>query len=148
MPLIGYVDGKSVFAWIEVAATWVTLLLLLLIGSKIIDQSLVLVVDHETANISRQIILTLAIATSVDALATGFSLTLLDINPFFTGTIIGVTTFIFSSLSGQKNSTLTSKFRQQHRSIRDSRRLKPQRVLSRLNICGGVTGLMAFRWLR
>lgn len=40
--------------------------------------------------------LTLAIATSIDAMAAGFSLTLLDINPYVACLVIGLTTFAFS----------------------------------------------------
>ena len=40
--------------------------------------------------------LMLAIATSIDAMAAGFTLTLLDINPFIACLIIGFTTFAFS----------------------------------------------------
>lgn len=38
----------------------------------------------------------LAIATSLDAMAAGFSLTILEVNPFIACIIIGVTTFCFS----------------------------------------------------
>ena len=40
--------------------------------------------------------LILAIATSIDAMAAGFSLTLLDVNPYIACIVIGVTTFTFS----------------------------------------------------
>jgi manganese efflux pump family protein len=40
--------------------------------------------------------LILAIATSVDAMAAGFTLTLLDINPFYACAMIGCATFCFS----------------------------------------------------
>ena len=38
----------------------------------------------------------LAIATSIDAMAAGFTLTLLEVNPFIACAIIGIATFIFS----------------------------------------------------
>jgi putative Mn2+ efflux pump MntP len=40
--------------------------------------------------------LMLAVATSIDALAAGFTLTLLDVNPFIACLIIGLITFAFS----------------------------------------------------
>jgi len=40
--------------------------------------------------------LTLAIATSIDAMAAGFTLTLLDVNAFLACLIIAMTTFVFS----------------------------------------------------
>jgi putative Mn2+ efflux pump MntP len=42
--------------------------------------------------------LMLAIATSIDAMAAGFTLTLLEINPFFACFVIALVTFIFSWL--------------------------------------------------
>jgi putative Mn2+ efflux pump MntP len=52
--------------------------------------------------------LVLAIATSIDALAAGFSLTLLDVNSFFACTLIGLTTLVFSGVGvfvGAKSGT-------------------------------------------
>jgi putative Mn2+ efflux pump MntP len=40
--------------------------------------------------------LMLAIATSIDAMAAGFALTLLDVGPFVACLIIGLTTYCFS----------------------------------------------------
>jgi putative Mn2+ efflux pump MntP len=40
-----------------------------------------------------------AIATSIDAIAAGFTLTILDVNPLIAYIIIGVTTFLFSCAS-------------------------------------------------
>jgi len=44
------------------------------------------------------VMLMLAIATSIDAMAAGFTLTLLGINPFIACLVIGFTTFGFSWL--------------------------------------------------
>ena len=52
--------------------------------------------------------LVLAIATSIDAMAAGFSLTLLDINPLIACATIGFTTLFFSVLGvfiGAKSGT-------------------------------------------
>jgi len=40
--------------------------------------------------------LVLAIATSIDAMAAGFSLTILEVNPLLSCALIGVTTWFFS----------------------------------------------------
>jgi putative Mn2+ efflux pump MntP len=56
--------------------------------------------------------LTLAIATSIDAMASGFTLTVLDVNPFIACIIIGLTTFSFSCLGvyiGEKTGTWLEK---------------------------------------
>jgi putative Mn2+ efflux pump MntP len=52
--------------------------------------------------------LILAIATSIDAMAAGFTLTLIEVNPFIACFVIGVATFIFSWLGvyvGAKSGT-------------------------------------------
>lgn len=96
MPLIGYLGGKGVLGWLEEYASWVAFLLLTLIGAKMIFDSLNEGIEEDIAKITHRILLMLAIATSIDAMAAGFALTLLDINPFLACFIIGVTTFVFS----------------------------------------------------
>ena len=53
-------------------------------------------VEEELAKITNKVMLTLAIATSIDAMAAGFSLMLLELNPLLACGIIGLTTFIIS----------------------------------------------------
>ncbi|MEZ5449363.1 MAG: manganese efflux pump MntP family protein, partial [Thiolinea sp.] len=97
MPLLGYLGGKGVLGWIENYAHWIAFLLLALIGGKMIYESLSEGIEEDLAKITHRVMLTLAIATSIDAMAAGFTLTLLDINPWLACLLIGVTTFIFSA---------------------------------------------------
>ena len=53
-------------------------------------------IEDEIAIITHKVMLMLAIATSIDAMAAGFTLTLLDVNPWLACATIGVTTFGFS----------------------------------------------------
>ena len=53
-------------------------------------------VEEDIAQITHKVMLILAIATSIDAMAAGFTLNLLEVNPIVACGIIGVTTFIFS----------------------------------------------------
>jgi putative Mn2+ efflux pump MntP len=55
-------------------------------------------VEEDIAIITHRVMLTLAIATSIDAMAAGFALTLLDVAPLVACLIIGVITFVFSAL--------------------------------------------------
>ncbi len=96
MPLIGYLGGKGVLGWIEEYAHWVAFLLLALIGGKMIYESFSEGIEEDIVKITHRVMLMLAIATSIDALAAGFTLTLLDINPFIACAMIGVATFAFS----------------------------------------------------
>jgi len=96
MPLIGYIGGKGVFGWIESYAPWVAFCLLLLVGCKMIYESMSEGIEEDIAIITHKIMLILAIATSIDAMAAGFSLTILKVNPFISCLIIGITTLLFS----------------------------------------------------
>jgi putative Mn2+ efflux pump MntP len=96
MPLIGYLGGKGVLGWIEAYAPWIAFGLLALIGGKMIYEAFVEGIEEDILVISHRVMLMLAIATSIDAMAAGFALTLLDVGPFVACLIIGVTTFCFS----------------------------------------------------
>ena len=65
-------------------------------------------VDKDIVKITHKVMFVLAIATSIDALAAGFSLTLLDVNAFVACAIIGLVTLIFSGVGvfvGAKSGT-------------------------------------------
>ncbi|MXS85690.1 manganese efflux pump [Nitrosomonas sp. HPC101] len=98
MPLIGFLGGKSVLGWVEGYAHWIVFLLLILIGSKMIYESITEGVEENIAQINHKILLVLAIATSIDAMAAGFTLTLIEINPLIACTIMGITSFFLSGL--------------------------------------------------
>jgi len=108
MPLIGYIGGKSVLGWVEAYSHWIAFGLLALIGAKMIYEGLQEGIEEDIASITNKMMLILAIATSIDAMAAGFSLTLLDANPYVACLVIGVTTFSFSwagVLIGEKSGT-------------------------------------------
>lgn len=96
MPLVGFLGGKGVFAWVEGYAHWVAFFLLLLIGGKMIYESVTEGIEEDIAKITHKMLLILAIATSIDAMAAGFTLTLIEVNPFIACLVIGITTFILS----------------------------------------------------
>jgi len=96
MPLLGYMGGIGFFSWAEAYAPWIAFFLLVLIGSKMIYESFSEGIEQDIAKITHRIMLVLAIATSIDAMAAGFSLTILEVNPFLACVIIGVTTLFFS----------------------------------------------------
>jgi len=108
MPLIGYLGGKGVLSWVASYAQWIAFLLLVLIGAKMLYESFTEGIEEDIVQVTHRVMLILAIATSVDAMAAGFSLTLLEVNPFVACIIIGVLTSIFSWLGvliGAKSGT-------------------------------------------
>lgn len=98
MPLIGYLGGKGLLGWIEVYAPWIAFLLLLFIGGKMIFEAFSEGIEDDIAQITQRVMLTLAIATSIDAMAAGFALNLLEANPFVACGIIGVITMLMSAI--------------------------------------------------
>ena len=96
MPLIGYLGGRGMLGFVSTYAHYIAFGLLLLIGAKMIYEGVNEGVEEEFSKITNKVMLTLAIATSIDAMAAGFSLMLLELNPLLACGIIGFTTFIIS----------------------------------------------------
>ncbi len=96
MPLIGFFGGKGVLGWVEDYAHWIAFFLLVLVGAKMIYESMTEGIEEDISQITHKVLLILAIATSIDAMAAGFSLTLIDVNPLIACSTIGITTFFFS----------------------------------------------------
>ena len=101
MPFIGYLGGKGVLGWVDAYAHWIAFGLLALVGGKMIYEGLHEGIEEDIVTITNKMMLVLAIATSIDAMAAGFSLTLLDVNAYMACLIIGITTFAFSWLGVQ-----------------------------------------------
>lgn len=96
MPLFGYLASLGLGSIIESVDHWVAFILLSAIGSKMLYDSFGENTEEEIANITNKVLLLLAIATSIDAMAAGFTLNLLTVSPFVSMIIIGVVTYTFS----------------------------------------------------
>lgn len=108
MPMFGYLAGKGLIAWIADYAHWVAFGLLAAIGAKMIYEGLQEGIEEDIAALTHKMMLLLAIATSIDAMAAGFSLTLMDSNPYLACLTIGLVTFCFSAcgvIVGRKSGT-------------------------------------------
>jgi putative Mn2+ efflux pump MntP len=96
MPLVGYLAGKGALGWIAAYANWIAFGLLVLIGAKMIYEGVQEGIEEDISIITNKMMMVLAIATSIDAMAAGFSLTLLNADPYIACLVIGVITFAFS----------------------------------------------------
>lgn len=96
MPLVGYLAGIGLSSYIEAVDHWIAFILLVLIGSKMVYESFGESVEDDIAIVSNKVLLLLAIATSIDAMAAGFTLTLMEPTILTSVLTIGITTFIFS----------------------------------------------------
>ncbi|MDQ1325566.1 MAG: manganese efflux pump family protein [Campylobacterota bacterium] len=96
MPLFGYLASIGLGSFIESVDHWIAFVLLILIGGKMIYESFGEKVEEEFTAFTNKVLLLLAIATSIDALAAGFTLGLLGLNPFVSMVLIGIITFVLS----------------------------------------------------
>lgn len=94
MPFLGWLLCYSTREYIESFDHWIAFALLGLIGAKMIKESFEEKESSEEPSISKLIVL--AIATSIDALAIGITLTVLKIDIFYPCFIIGIITFLLS----------------------------------------------------
>ena len=98
MPLIGYAAGQTVASRIEVWDHWIAFGILSVIGGKMIYEAFKF---KQVENSSKDptnltVLLFLSIATSIDALAVGITLSLVTSYIFRAVATIGVVTFIIS----------------------------------------------------
>lgn len=129
MPLIGYLLGAALLGWLATAAPWVGGIILIGLGGKMlyevffteeedaVDSALHLkadtddaisVIDNGNNGINHRTMFTLAIATSIDAMAAGFTLNLLALNALLACLIIALVTAGFSFFGvylGKKSGT-------------------------------------------
>ena len=98
MPLVGYFSGKGMSTWVNEYAPWVAFILLVLIASKMIYESFVEGVEKDITQVTHRVLLTLAIATSIDAMAAGYAITLMNVDILLACLVIGCATFAFSWL--------------------------------------------------
>lgn len=97
MPVIGYFLGIGFSDLVTKVDHWIAFGLLLLIGGNMIREALQKEEEKPAdASFGFRTMLVLAIATSIDALALGISFAFLDANIWWSVSIIGLTTFLFS----------------------------------------------------
>jgi putative Mn2+ efflux pump MntP len=98
MPLLGYAAGMTFIQHIQPFDHWIAFALLAAIGGKMIYEGLKIPeVEKKLRNPSNlMILLVLSIATSIDALAVGFTLTLVTDYIFRAVATIGAVTFAMS----------------------------------------------------
>lgn len=97
MPLIGYLAGQSLDKYISSYDHWVAFAILSAVGAKMIYESFKIKTaksNFDPTNITMLFVLSLA--TSIDALAIGITLSILNISVVTAAAIIGLITFLIS----------------------------------------------------
>ncbi len=109
MPLIGFIGGDKLLNQIANYDHWISFLLLAAVSFNMIKEAFS---KEETQSSKDSIfwLLGLGVATSIDALAVGLSLTVLDDRIFYISSIIGIICFLMSAIGVFLGGYLASKF--------------------------------------
>lgn len=97
MPVFGYFLGYSFRDKIVTVDHWIAFILLFIIGINMIKEAFSKEEEETDASLSFQIMLLMAIATSIDALAVGVSLAFMKVNILSAALFIGIITFLLSA---------------------------------------------------
>lgn len=100
MPLLGWALGSRFEQYIESVDHWIAFILLAFIGGKMVYESIKDGDDDEESahqdKLDIKELFTLAVATSIDALAVGVTFAFLKVSIVPSITLIGITTFVIS----------------------------------------------------
>ena len=114
MPVLGWLLGQTIVDFIADYDHWIAFILLGFIGGKMIWESFHKKEDEQSLDITRGFLLiTLAVATSIDALAVGLTFAFIEVNLTLAVFIIGITAFlatIVSFLIGKKLGKLAGRW--------------------------------------
>ena len=115
MPLIGFLAGKSFAEQIQRIDHWLAFFILLFIGGKMIYEDIKSNRNPEIEQRNKDFfqwstLLTLALATSIDALATGLIFVPFENMIWWAMSIIGICSFVFSLVGSYFGSYCNGKF--------------------------------------
>ena len=114
MPAVGWLLGKQLESYITSVDHWVAFALLVFIGGKMIYDVFTKKNEDEcgekTNRLDMKEVLTLAVATSIDALAVGISFAFLQVDILKAVSVIGVTTFVLSVIGVAVGNVFGSKY--------------------------------------
>ncbi len=110
MPIIGWLAGRGLFRWISTVDHWVAFGLLAIIGGRMLWESFRRS-DGEGKDPTRGwMLLTLAVATSIDALAVGLSLAALGVSIWVPSVVIGAVAAVLTTIGALFGSRLGRRF--------------------------------------
>ena len=129
MPLLGWLLGSTVASYIDAYKAYISFILLAFLGGKMIIEAVkdlkedkgcecacdeingTCSVAGKDNSLAPAIMVTMAIATSIDALAVGFDFAVRDVNILLAITAIGVVTFVCCFIGSIVGAKLGSKYK-------------------------------------
>jgi len=94
MPLAGYFIGVSFSEYVQAFDHWIAFLLLTGLGGKMLYEAYKNEFDEEVTDLSAKTLMTLGIATSIDAMAVGVTFAFLLADIYTASSVIALVTFI------------------------------------------------------
>ena len=111
MPVIGFVLTSLFAALITSISHWIAFVLLLFIGGNMVREALDKEEEEVDDSFSFMTMLTLAVATSIDALAMGVTLNLSGANIWLAAPMIAITTAILSPIGLKVGNLFGTKYK-------------------------------------
>jgi putative Mn2+ efflux pump MntP len=94
MPIAGYFIGISFAQYVQAFDHWIAFFLLSGLGAKMIYEAYQNEFDDEVTNLTNKTLITLGIATSIDAMAIGVTFAFLQTDIYTAASVIGLVTFV------------------------------------------------------
>jgi putative Mn2+ efflux pump MntP len=94
MPLAGYLIGVSFAEYVQSFDHWIAFVLLVGLGMKMLYEAYKNEFDEEVTDLSNKTLITLAIATSIDAMAVGVTFAFLQTDIYTAAGVIALVTFV------------------------------------------------------
>lgn len=110
MPILGYLLGISFQDIIIKVDHWIAFILLSVIGGNMIKESLIKETIEYKEDTNFKTMISLSLATSIDALAVGITLAFLQVNIFLASALICLITFIMSFLGTRLGYSIGAKY--------------------------------------
>lgn len=94
MPIAGYLIGVSFTEYVQAYDHWIAFILLVGLGAKMLYEAYKNEFDEEVTDLSNKTLITLAIATSIDAMAIGVTFAFLQTAILTASLVIAIVTFV------------------------------------------------------
>ncbi len=112
MPIIGWLSGMTIHKWIQAYDHWIAFGLLTLIGGRMIYEG-ACKIEEEVSSVDPTrgwSLIMLSIATSIDALAIGLTLAMINVSVWFPSLIIGLVAGILTVIGMLIGRRISSKW--------------------------------------
>lgn len=97
-PLIGWAIGLFASRFVEAVDHWVAFVILAIVGGKMLYEGLSRAEEERREAHSLGVLILTAIGTSIDAMAVGVTLALIDIDIWMMAAMIGAATFVMATI--------------------------------------------------